>query len=136
MVVVEVKAKADEPYRTEISAGSHHFAADVPTDNGGMDTASTPHELLLGALGACTAITVEMYAKRKEWPLTAVSVKVTEEPIEVDGKKASKFVREIDLEGDLTAEQIDGLKAIADKCPVHKILTAQNEVVTALANKV
>jgi putative redox protein len=136
MLVVEVKSKADEPYRQEISSGNHHFAADVPTDKGGMDTASTPHELLLGALGACTAITVEMYAKRKEWPLKGVSVKVTEEVIEVDGKKASKFVREIDLEGNLTAEQIDGLKAIADKCPIHKILTAQNQVTTAVANKV
>jgi putative redox protein len=136
MVVVEVKSKADEPYRTEISSGSHHFAADVPTDKGGLDTAATPHEMLLGALGACTAITVEMYAKRKEWPLKGVNVKVTEESVEVEGKKVTKFVREIDLEGNLTAEQIDGLKAIADKCPIHKILTAQNQVTTAVANKV
>ncbi len=101
-----------------------------------MDTAATPHELLMGALGACTAITVEMYAKRKEWPLKGVNVKVTEEVIEVEGKKISKFVREIDLEGNLTEEQIDGLKMIADKCPVHKILTGQNQVVTAVAHKV
>jgi putative redox protein len=136
MNVVEVKSKVSEPYRQEIKAGSHHFAADVPADKGGNDTAATPHEMLMGALGACTAITVEMYAQRKEWPLKGVNVKVTEEVIEVDGKKISKFIREIDLEGNLTAEQIDGLKAIADKCPIHKILTAQNQVTTAVANKV
>ncbi|MBU6454147.1 MAG: OsmC family protein [Cyanobacteria bacterium REEB67] len=136
MAVVQVKAKAGEDYRQEITVGNHHFAADVPADKGGMDTAPTPHEMLMGALGACTTITIQMYAKRKEWALKGVSVKVTEEPIEVDGKKASKFTREIDLEGNLTAEQIDGLKAIADKCPIHKILTAQNQVVTAVAHKV
>jgi len=137
MAVVEVKSKAGEAYRQEIKVGGHHFAADVPADKGGMDTAPTPHEMLLGSLGACTAITIEMYAKRKEWPLKGVSVKVTEEQAEsADGKKISKFIREIDLEGNLTPEQIDGLKAIADKCPIHKILTAQNQVSTAVANKV
>ena len=136
MSVVEVKSKAGEDYRQEIKVGNHHFAADVPTDKGGMDTAATPHELLMGALGACTTITIQMYAKRKEWPLKGVSVKVSEEAVEVDGKKVSKFTREIDLEGNLSAEQIDGLKAIADKCPVHKILTAANQVVTAVAHKV
>jgi putative redox protein len=137
MYVVEVKAKAGEPYKQELKAGKHHFAADVPADMGGQDTAITPHEMLMGALGACTAITIEMYAKRKEWPLKGVNVKVTEEQIEgADGKKATKFIREIDLEGNLSAEQIDGLKAVADKCPIHKILTVQNQVSTAVAHKV
>ena len=136
MSVVEVKAKAAEPFKTEIKVGDHHFTADVPADLGGKNTAPTPHEMLLGSLGACTAITVEMYAKRKEWPLTGISVKVTEEKAEVDGQKVTKFVREIDFEGNLTAEQIDGLRVIADKCPIHKILTAQNQVVTNVANKV
>ncbi|MBS1989975.1 MAG: OsmC family protein [Cyanobacteria bacterium SZAS LIN-3] len=137
MSVVEVKAKAGEPFKTEIRVGDHHFTADVPAELGGKNTAATPHELLLGSLGACTAITVEMYAKRKEWPLTGISVKVTEEKAEgPDGQKITKFVREIDFEGNLTAEQIDGLRVIADKCPIHKILTAQNQVVTAVANKV
>ncbi|MBS1997824.1 MAG: osmotically inducible protein C, partial [Cyanobacteria bacterium SZAS LIN-2] len=69
--------------------------------------------------------------------LTGISVKVTEEKAEgPDGQKITKFVREIDFEGNLTAEQIDGLRVIADKCPIHKILTAQNQVVTAVANKV
>ena len=137
MYVVEVKAKAGELYRQDIQAGKHHFAAAVPADLGGQDTAATPHEMLMGSLGACTAITVEMYAKRKEWPLKGIKVKVTEEQVEgADGKKVTKFIREIDLEGNLTPEQIDGLKAIADKCPIHKILTAQNQVTTAVANKV
>ena len=137
MYVVEVKAKAGELYRQDIQAGKHHFAADVPADLGGQDTAATPHEMLMGSLGACTAIAVEMYAKRKEWPLKGIKVKVTEEQVEgADGKKVTKFIREIDLEGNLTPEQIDGLKAIADKCPIHKILTAQNQVTTAVANKV
>jgi putative redox protein len=135
MAVVEVKARAENDYRQEITSGAHAFAADVNKEMGGTDTAPNPHELLLGSLGACTAITVQMYAKRKGWDLKAVNVKCEEKQVEADGKKSSLITRHIDVEGDLTAEQIDGLRVIADKCPIHKLLEGPKQIQTEIAHK-
>lgn len=137
MAVVEVKASADKQFRQEISAGAHHLAADVPKEIGGEDTAPTPHELLQASLGACTAITVQMYAKRKGWDLKAVNVKVQEEQIEnpdAPGGKLTRFVRHIELSGPLNQEQIDGLRAIADKCPIHKLLQGPKQIDTEVSH--
>ena len=76
---VEIKAHPEQGYKQEIIAGEHHFISDAPKSVGGAGIGPDPHELLLGALGACTSITLQMYAKRKEWDLKNVSVKVTEE---------------------------------------------------------
>lgn len=138
MAVVEVKARAENQYRQEISAGAHLLASDVAKEIGGADSAPNPHELLLASLGACTAITVQMYAKRKGWDLKAVSVKVEEEQVEnpeVPGAKVTRFSRHIELSGDLSAEQIDGLRAIADKCPIHKLLQGPKQIDTKVSHQ-
>jgi putative redox protein len=102
-----------------ISVGSHAVRADEPVDIGGGDSGPTPHELLLSALGACTAITLRLYAARKGWPLTDVTVRVT------GRHEDSRFVidHELTLVGDLDAEQRARLMAIASRCPVHRTLT-------------
>jgi putative redox protein len=123
-------------YKQAIKAASHSFTADVPKDKGGEETGPNPHELLLGALGACTSITLQMYAKKKEWDLKNVSVALSEEEVEDPanaGKKMSKITRDITVAGNLTDEQVESLKAIADKCPIHKILQGAKSIETAIS---
>jgi putative redox protein len=112
-------------YRTEIKAGAHSIFADEPVDLGGMDFAPSPHQFLLAALGSCTAITLKMYAGRKEWPLESVSIDVTLNREVVNGIQRSGFNLDIGLSGPLTEEQIARLMEIALKCPVHKTLLSE-----------
>lgn len=136
MAKVAVKAKVGEGYRQEISAGSHAFASDAPKEFGGGESAPNPHELLLGSLGACTAITVQMYDKRKEWDLKSITVEVLEEPVVAeDGSKQTRILRSIELTGDLTPEQVENLKSIANKCPIHKLLEGPKQIATEVAHK-
>ena len=136
MAKVAVKAKASEGYRQEINTGAHAFASDAPKEFGGGDSAPNPHELLLGALGACTAITVQMYSKRKGWDLQAIDVDVQEEIVEGEGgQKQTRFVRNITLQGNLSQEQVDNLKAIADKCPIHKLLEGPKQIATTVTHQ-
>lgn len=134
MAEVKVVGRAKEPHKQAISARTHAFAADAPTNFGGQDSAPNPHELLLGSLGACTAITLQMYAQRKGWDLQEVSVDVRDEEIEDPnhaGKKITKLTRDISISGNLSQEEIDSLRAVADKCPIHKILSG-NQIVTEM----
>ncbi len=87
---------------------------------------------MLSALGACTSITIQMYAQRKGWDVKNVSIKLKEESVEDPNNqgKMSKITREIDVEGELTQEQIDSLKTIADKCPIHKLLSGPKQILT------
>jgi putative redox protein len=109
-----------------VEAGPHKLIADAPSQFGGEDAGFVPHDLLAAALGACTALTLNMYAQRKSFPLEKVDVRV--EHAERDG--AYVFHRHIHYYGDLTAEQKDSLTAIANKCPVHKTLSGQIQIVT------
>lgn len=123
-------------YKQAIKAGSHSFTADVPKDKGGEETGPNPHELLLGALGSCTSITLQMYAKKKEWDLKNVSVALSEEEVDDPanaGKKMSKITRDITVQGNLTPEQVESLKVVADKCPIHKILQGSKSIETAIS---
>lgn len=134
MAEVVVKGKGQK-YQQEIKVGKHTFQSDILPESGGGDTAPGPHELLLGALGSCTAITVQMFAERRGWDLKSVTVKLTEDKIDDPnnpGVKIPKIVRNIEVSGDLTGEQLDSLKAIADKCQIHKLLTGSKEIVTDL----
>lgn len=111
-----------------VLVGPHHELADEPTDLGGDDTGPSPFEHVLAGLGACTSMTVKMYADRKTWPLKAVRVDVSIHKQD-DGYRLNRSIR---LEGDLTDEQRTRLLEIANKCPVHKMLTGKIEIESAL----
>ena len=110
----------------DIEIGTHKLRADEPADKGGDDNGPEPHELLLAALGSCTAITLKFYADRKGWPLRDVQVKLTGGS--ADGKYA--ISRQLTLTGELDAEQRQRLVEIAGKCPVHKTLTGEIAITT------
>lgn len=110
----------------EITAGTHKLLADVPVNLGGTGLGPGPHEILEASLAACTIITLQMYADRHQWNLTSTDVKVT---IDKEGAE-SHLKREITLKGELTGEQKTRLMEIADKCPVHKLMTSQISIST------
>ncbi|MGB9428451.1 MAG: alpha/beta fold hydrolase [Gammaproteobacteria bacterium] len=136
-VVVRIN---QDHYRTEVYAGEHLLVADEPVNVGGTDTGPSPYGLLTSALGACTAITLRMYADRKQWPLEAVSVRLTHDKIhaqdcaecETKVGKIDQFKREIELTGALSAEQKQRLLEIADRCPVHQTLESEVVIKTRL----
>jgi len=112
-----------ERYETTIKVQQHVIIADEPLDAGGTDLGPSPKELLLSSLGTCKAITVRMYADRKGWPLEGLSIDLTYLDKD-DGEPNTNYIHcEIKLIGDLDAEQRKRLALIADKCPVHKILS-------------
>ena len=111
----------------DITIGGFRLRADEPVDRGGADTGPEPHEWLLSALGACTSMTLRLYAERKGWSLKGVQVRLTGGP--ADGRYA--ITRHITMDGDLDAEQRQRLLEIADKCPVHRTLTGEVTVQTS-----
>jgi uncharacterized OsmC-like protein/esterase/lipase len=122
----------------DVGAGpKHHVLADEPMAYGGTDRGLTPYQFLAAGLGACTSMTVRMYARRKGWPLRHVSVDVTHDKVhaqdaEVGLTKIDTFTRVLKLEGDLDDTQRARLLEIADKCPVHKTLEQGARVKTKL----
>jgi putative redox protein len=121
-------------FPTEITAGRHALGADEPASVGGTDTGPTPYDLLLSSLGACTAITLRMYADRKQWPLDSVTVRLGIERVhakdcdecESDKGWATRIRRVVELEGPtLSEQQRRRLAEIADRCPVHRTLTSE-----------
>jgi putative redox protein len=124
-----VEGKRIEKLAVEIKSGAHTWLADVPAKLGGADRGPGPHELLESALTACTIITVQMYANRKGWPLTSTNVKVT---VDKEGAE-SHIAREISFVGELSDEQKARLLEIADKCPIHKLLTSHISITTTPA---
>jgi putative redox protein len=126
--MIKVHKAADGKLKQLIEIRQHQIFSDEPVEVGGDDQAPAPTELLQSALGACTSITVTMVARRKQMPLTDVRVEISKE--EADG--VYRLRREIELVGDLSAEQRTYLLGIANKCPVHKILTGKIEIATTL----
>lgn len=108
-------------YRVVLTAGKNTIIADEPLSSGGGDTGMNPHEILASALGACTCATVRMYADRKEWSLEGINVTLN---LTRDEEKNTTLIkRDIEFIGDLGPEQRDRLLAVANKCPIHKVLT-------------
>ena len=121
-------------FLTEITSGQHHLLADEPEDVGGTDQGPSPYGYLLSALGACTAMTLRMYADHKKLNLDEVLVKLTHEKVHAkDGENTGKIdqiKRMIKVEGDLTEEQRQRLIEIAEKCPVHKTIEGKPDIIT------
>ena len=118
------------PYATQLVIGQHHAVADEPVGVGGGDTGPAPDELVLSALGACTAITLRMFAERKQWPLEGVEVTLD---YAERGKDRTVIQRTVHLRGPLDDAQRERLLQVANACPVHRILTGAVDVPTALA---
>jgi putative redox protein len=103
-----------------IQARAHDFAVDEPRDKGGEDRGPTPQELLAASLASCTAITLEMYAGRKGWEIGPIEVECEYAPPERGAPTVFKLV--LRLPNSLSQEQLDRLRVIAGKCPVHRTL--------------
>ncbi len=116
-------------YKTKIFADGHFIYADEPEELGGTNEGMPPGALLLASLGSCTAITVRMYADRKEMPLTAITVNLTICP-EDEMNEGTVIERKIELHGDLDDEQRKRLMIIADKCPIHKMLSNPIKIIS------
>lgn len=120
--MANVKAIIDRVhYNTSISSATNEIMADEPIVNGGKETGFSPTELLASSLAACTAITLRMYADRKEIPMKKAEIDID---VTWDGQTNTTLIkRNIHLYGDLTSEMKSRLIDIANKCPVHKILS-------------
>ncbi|MEJ5091981.1 OsmC family protein [Sphingobacterium faecium] len=118
-------------YKTSVIAGKNSIIVDEPIDKGGLDLGFQPQELLAASLASCTAITLKMYADQKEWTINSFQVDVTIEQSE--DKSTTKFVRKISFEGNLDEKQHTRIVAIANACPIHKVLLSQIVIDTILA---
>ncbi|MNK25637.1 OsmC-like protein [compost metagenome] len=116
-------------YKTKIFADGHFIYADEPEELGGTNEGMAPGALLLASLGSCTAITVRMYADRKQIPLTGLTIHLTI-CSEDEMDKSTTIERKIELHGDLDEEQRKRLMMIADKCPIHKILSNPIKIIS------
>lgn len=124
----------------EIVAGPHRLKGDEPVSAGGTDTGPSPYEFLLAALGTCTSLTLGIYARRHGWPLEEITVRLRHFKIyaadcaecETKEGKLDRIERFIHLTGPLTPEQQSKLLEIAEKCPVHRTLTSEISIKSAL----
>ena len=131
---------ASEGFTTKMKVGNHYITADEPTSYGGHDFGPSPYELVSAGLSACTAMTIQMYSKRKGWDIENVEVHTKYskthaedcKDCESTSAKIDTFHREIKLTGNLDEKQIQRVLQIADKCPVHKTLHSETQVITKL----
>ena len=136
---VAVREAGAGRFTQDVAAGPHHLTADEPESYGGDDKGPGPYDLLLAGLGACTSMTVRMYAERKSWPLDQVQVDLRHDKIhaedcadcETKSGKLDRIERTVKLSGDLDPEQRAKLLEIADKCPVHRTLHSEVVIETS-----
>ena|SRR5262245_58462030 len=127
-------------YTQTIDAGGHPLMADEPLEVGGQDKGPNPYELLLSALGACTSMTIRLYADRRGWPLKGITVRLRHDKIyaedcqdcETKEGRIDRIEREIRLEGDLNDDQRSQLLKIADRCPVSQTLRSEVKIASRL----
>jgi len=121
-------------YAQTVSIGSHVFQSDEPADVGGNDMGPNPQELVMASLGACTNITIQMYAERHQWPLKGVRATVSYAKVLAENSPApdATIEMEISLAGNLSGEQQQRLLEIAQRCPVHRMLASPVVVHTRL----
>ncbi|MEO1733020.1 MAG: alpha/beta fold hydrolase, partial [Pseudomonadota bacterium] len=138
--IVRVSEADADGFLQDIMGGPrHHAIADEPEAYGGTNQGMSPYGFVSAGLGACTSMTIRMYARRKGWPLTHVSVDVSHNKVHAQDaepgteNRIDQFTRLIRLEGNLSAEQRDRLLEIADKCPVHRTLERSSKIATELA---
>ncbi len=120
-------------FTSEVTAGRHSLRADEPKDVGGTDTGPTPYDLLLAALGSCTAMTLRMYADRKGWPLEGATIELGHDRVhardceacETETGYIPRITKRVTLSGPLDAAQHERLLEIGDRCPVHRALTSE-----------
>ena len=137
---VVARLEDESIFTTDIKAGDHFITADEPKDIGGSDFGPTPYELLASSLAACKAMTMQMYARRKKWPLEEVKVHVSYDrnhiedcqDCEDDKVGLETFLTELEMIGDLDEKQKQRIKEIADKCPVHRTLAGNLNFKTKL----
>lgn len=142
LTLVEVEETLTGRYTQKMTSGRHALIADEPESLGGNDDGPGPYEYLLMGLGACTSMTIRMYAERKQFPLKRVLVRLHHRKTHVDDcadcetreGKVDEIMREIVLEGDLNDEQRQKLMEMADRCPVHRTLTSEIKVRTSLVD--
>ena len=140
---VVVQETGEGKFTQRIAAGSHRLRADEPESVGGDDSGPGPYDLVLAGLGACTAMTLRLYAERKGWPMSRVTVTLTHDKIHADDcadcetKSGSldHIERRLAIEGDLDDAQRVRLLEIANKCPVHRTLESEVVVATSLENR-
>lgn len=129
-----VSEKGAGRYQQSVRVGRHELIADEPLDAGGDDAGLAPYDFLLAALGACTSMTLRMYAERKELPLKRVHVDLRHEKIRAaDQPPVDRIERIITLEGDLTPEQRQRMLEIANKCPMYRTLTSHIQIESTIA---
>ena len=124
-----IKGNRKENLVAEIKTEKHTFLSGVKEKSGGHDEGPDPHELLESALAACTILTLQMFANRRQWNLESADVEIQ---ITSESKTESKISRKIKLIGDLTPEQEKTLLDIANKCPIHNLLKSNIEIITEL----
>ena len=122
------------PYATRLTARDKEILADEPLDHGGTDLGFRPHELFLSALASCTAITLRMYADRKQWTVPSIGVTVSMQREQEGSKVDTRLSILVDLPKDLPAEQRERLLQIAKACPVHRTLESPIHLSAQLAS--